>query len=291
MANLVGDASDPNVAAVHGKHASTASGVFGESDVGPGVHGVSRGTDPNQMGVGVFAEAEGTGVFAVSKGFMGVFATSASSTGGHGVMGQATGGGAGVVGESTKGIGVFGSTETGETAIKGVHKGQGLAGFFEGHVSVTRSLNVNGDVSVSGDVALAGADVAEQFGVSGGVDVAPGCVVVLDGDDRVRVSDKPYDRRVAGVVSGAGHYRPAVVLDHVEGDAARHPVAMTGKVWCLVEADSSPVGVGDLLTSSPVAGHAMRATDERRAFGAVIGKSLRPLKSGRGLVPVLVALQ
>jgi hypothetical protein len=35
----------------------------------------------------------------------------------------------------------------------------------------------------------------------------------------------------------------------------------------------------------------MRADDPNRAFGAVIGKALRPLASGRGLVPVLVALQ
>ena len=291
MANLVGDASDPIIPAVHGSHSSTASGVFGESEVGPGVRGVSRGTDPNQLGVGVLAEAEGTGVFAISKTFMGVFATSASSTGGHGVMGQATGGGAGVVGESTIGIGVFGSTDSGEAAVKGVHKAQGFAGFFDGNVGVTRDLNVNGNVFVVGDVSLSGADVAEQFGVPDGVDLAPGCVVVLDGEDRVRVSDAPYDHRVAGVVSGAGRYRPALVLDHVEGDAARHPIAMTGKVWCLVEADSSPVGVGDLLTTSAVDGHAMRATDVGRAFGAVIGKSLRSLKFGRGLVPVLVALQ
>jgi hypothetical protein len=35
----------------------------------------------------------------------------------------------------------------------------------------------------------------------------------------------------------------------------------------------------------------MRATDPARAFCAVIGKALRSLPSGRGLLPVLVALQ
>jgi hypothetical protein len=35
----------------------------------------------------------------------------------------------------------------------------------------------------------------------------------------------------------------------------------------------------------------MHATDPTRAFGAVIGKALASLRSGRALVPVLVALQ
>jgi hypothetical protein len=35
----------------------------------------------------------------------------------------------------------------------------------------------------------------------------------------------------------------------------------------------------------------MKATDVSRAFGSVIGKAMRPLESGSGLVPVLVALQ
>jgi hypothetical protein len=46
-----------------------------------------------------------------------------------------------------------------------------------------------------------------------------------------------------------------------------------------------------MLTTSSTPGHAMRATDPGRAFGAVIGKALGSLPSGRGLVPVLVALQ
>jgi hypothetical protein len=35
----------------------------------------------------------------------------------------------------------------------------------------------------------------------------------------------------------------------------------------------------------------MRATDAARAFGAVIGKALRPLQSGQSMIPILVALQ
>jgi hypothetical protein len=35
----------------------------------------------------------------------------------------------------------------------------------------------------------------------------------------------------------------------------------------------------------------MKATDPDRTFGAVIGKALRPLRSGQGLIPVLVAVR
>ena len=54
---------------------------------------------------------------------------------------------------------------------------------------------------------------------------------------------------------------------------------------------TAPIEVGDLLTTSATPGHAMKATDPLKAFGAVIGKALRPLDSGQGLIPVLIALQ
>ena len=36
---------------------------------------------------------------------------------------------------------------------------------------------------------------------------------------------------------------------------------------------------------------AMKAADPARAFGAVIGKALRPMREGCGLIPILVSLQ
>jgi hypothetical protein len=38
-------------------------------------------------------------------------------------------------------------------------------------------------------------------------------------------------------------------------------------------------------------GHAMKAADPLKAFGAIIGKALRRLEEGQGLIPVLMALQ
>ena len=69
------------------------------------------------------------------------------------------------------------------------------------------------------------------------------------------------------------------------------PLALTGKVWCLVDANREAVHIGDLLTTSATPGHAMKANDTARAFGAVLGKALDDMPSGRGLLPVLIALQ
>lgn len=155
------------------------------------------------------------------------------------------------------------------------------AAFFRGDIGVT------GDAFINGDLHLTGADLAEQFTLVDDCD--PGSVVVLCGNDQVRLSDTPYDRRVAGVVSGAGSYRPALVMDRRDS-AGRKPLALTGKVWCKVDAGFGPVRIGDLLTTSATPGHAMIASDQDRAFGSVIGKSLGYLESGRALVPVLVSL-
>jgi len=64
-----------------------------------------------------------------------------------------------------------------------------------------------------------------------------------------------------------------------------------GKVYCKVDAQYSAIDVGDLLTTSPTRGHAMRVGDPPRAFGSVIGKAIHPWETGRGLIPILIALQ
>jgi len=58
-----------------------------------------------------------------------------------------------------------------------------------------------------------------------------------------------------------------------------------------VDASFSPIHVGDLLTTSPNPGFAMKVTDKTQAFGAVIGKALADLDSGTGTIPVMVKLK
>lgn len=151
-----------------------------------------------------------------------------------------------------------------------------------------QTIHVSGE---QGDVILRNADAAEDFTVDNAVAVTPGSVVVIDSENRLRCSDRPYDTRVAGVVSGDGHYQPAIVLDRQAHMLDRLPVALAGKVFVRVDATEHPIAAGDLLTTSTLPGHAMRVTDPTRAPGAVIGKALGSLSDSVGTVPMIVALQ
>ncbi len=142
---------------------------------------------------------------------------------------------------------------------------------------------------------LGGADLSERFDVADDdVAVQPGMVVSVDPgkEGRLAPSRTPYDRRVAGVVSGAGGIEPGMVMGQ-EGSIAdgNHTVALTGRVYCWVDASAGPVEPGDLLTTSSTPGYAMKVTDPARANGAILGKAMGRLERGRGLVLVLVGLQ
>ncbi|MDH4035315.1 MAG: hypothetical protein OEV80_16100, partial [candidate division Zixibacteria bacterium] len=67
--------------------------------------------------------------------------------------------------------------------------------------------------------------------------------------------------------------------------------ALTGRVYCQATAINGAIKPGDLLTTSDIAGHAMKATDATRSHGTVIGKAMTTLDDGEGLVLVLVNLQ
>ena len=84
---------------------------------------------------------------------------------------------------------------------------------------------------------------------------------------------------------------PGIILGKSPSENQKTPIALNGKVYCKVDASFSSIEVGDLLTTSITVGHAMKASDPLQAFGAVIGKALQPIKNGKGLIPVLVALQ
>jgi len=192
---------------------------------------------------------------------------------------------------------------TGSTSIR--LTGTGAAGWFGGpgqagdiliFAKDAKSFTSTSDAAIwingtSGDIILQNADCAEEFEVCDGEGIEPGAVLALGDEGMLALAHQPYDGKVAGVVSGAGGLRPGIVLGRSADARNRWPIALSGKAFCKVDADRSPVKVGDLLTTSSTPGHAMAARDHRRAFGAVIGKALAPLKSGKALIPILVALQ
>lgn len=240
-----------------------ANGVWGESKEWIGVYGKSESTT---AGAGVMGEAPGSGVIGKSQTWHGVYGETPSTTGGAGVWGEHKGGGSGVAGISASGAGVYG-------------KGGRVAGFFEG------------DVEVTGDIRLTNADCAEDFDIAEAAIADPGTVMVLNESGALQPSQHAYDKRVAGVVSGAGEYKPGIVLDKKNSDRPRKPVALLGKVFCKVDASQSAIEVGDLLTTSTIPGHAMKVIDSTKALGTIIGKALRPFRDGQGMIPILIALQ
>jgi hypothetical protein len=143
----------------------------------------------------------------------------------------------------------------------------------------------------AGDIHFPNADCAEEFDIAEAEEVEPGTVMVLDQEGQLQKSKEAYDKKVAGVISGAGGYKPAIILGRQCSQHNRMPVALVGKAYCKVDAQYAPIEVGALLTTSSTAGHAMKVDDPQKAFGAVLGKALRPLQRGRGLIPILIALQ
>jgi len=139
-----------------------------------------------------------------------------------------------------------------------------------------------------------GADLAEPFDIAGVEAIQPGYVVVIDENNpgQLRLTSQPYDRKVAGCVSGAGGLQPGLVM-HDQGSAADgdFPVALSGRVYCWADASFGSIQPGDLLTTSATPGHAMLASDLTRAGGAILGKAMSALLEGQGLVLVLVTLQ
>lgn len=206
---------------------------------------------------------------------------------------------AGVYGESKTGKGVHGYSPEG-IGIFGHGK---LAGLFEGDVEVKgvirtekklvckSDIEVAGKVTANDHICFTGADCAEDFDVCESVDIEPGTVMVLGIDGVLRQCTASYDKCVAGVISGAGNYRPGIVLDKQQSTRNRRPIALMGKVFCKVDASYAPISIGDLLTTSFTPGYAMKAADSLKAFGCVIGKALQPLSKGQGLISVLVSLK
>ena len=138
-----------------------------------------------------------------------------------------------------------------------------------------------------------GSDLAEPFEISDHERAPKGAVMVIDDQNpgQLRVSDQPYDKRVAGVVSGAGGLNPGLTLSQEGLTDKGVPVALNGRVYVLADASTGPIHPGDQLTSSDTPGHAMKVSNFQNAQGAVIGKAMSSLEKGRGLVLVLVTLQ
>jgi hypothetical protein len=294
---------------VLGTSKTSGNGGWFESAQGEGVRGWSQNVNHGGVvgvntggGVAVYGTSDnGRGIEGWSIDSYGIAGESKNAAGVRGTSAIS----AGVEGWSKSGVGVWGvsdvhegvhaethSTVTAAMAAFQMNATSDSPALFAKHMGGRVAAVFEGDVIVTGDISLANAaDCAEDFDVCVDASSEPGTVMAIDDLGELRESDRANDRRVAGVVSGAGSYKPGVVLDRQAPAGHRRPIALLGKVFCKVDAEFGAIAVGDLLTTSPTPGHAMRVDDPLRAVGSVIGKALRPHADGRGLIPILIALQ
>jgi hypothetical protein len=162
----------------------------------------------------------------------------------------------------------------------------------QGQVPHAMEIATDGTVSVK-VLQINGADLAEPFALSAETSAVKGSVVVIDEENpgKVRLSDRAYDKRVAGILSGANGVRSGIALKQEGFNDHGENVALSGRVYALADASNGAIAPGDLLTTSDNPGRCMKATDHSRAQGAVIGKAMSSLENGQGMVLVLVSLQ
>ena len=161
-----------------------------------------------------------------------------------------------------------------------------------GTVSPQAKLDVIGTTRTSVLTITGGADIAEPFQMKEG-ELEKGSVVVIDQDrpGRLKRSALAYDKRVAGIVSGANGINAGISLHQEGAMEGGQNVALSGRVYVKANTSAGPIAPGDFLTTSDIPGEAMKAADHDRAQGAILGKAMTGLSEETGTVLVLVTLQ
>ena len=156
------------------------------------------------------------------------------------------------------------------------------------------TLTTNGNLTINSLTIAAGSDLAEPFALSAAdQEISQGSVVIIDEahPGQLKLSDQPYDTRVAGVISGANGIHPGIQMQQLGMSEGAKNVALTGRVYVWADAANGSIKPGDMLTTSSTPGCAMKVTDHARAQGAILGKAMTGLSAGKGMVLVLVTLQ
>ncbi len=180
--------------------------------------------------------------------------------------------------------------------------GNGGEILFVNPVANTRTMEISGDYNATGRSRIivdelqikGGADFAEYFDINSPdttITPQPGMLVSIDENHagKLVISNISYDKKVAGVISGANGVRPGMTMGHQNTIAdGAFPVAISGRIYVMADASNGAINAGDQLTTSSTPGYAMRATNRKRSEGAIIGKAMTKLASGKGMVLVLI---
>ena len=133
-------------------------------------------------------------------------------------------------------------------------------------------------------------DYAELLEIATRDGIRAGSVVAYDPDaGGIAPASIRNARLVIGVVSGAGSFRPGMVIGSRADGSRDFPVSMSGVIYVRVSGESGPIEPGDLLVPSNVPGVGRRADGPVAAAGTVFGKALEPWSgTDEGLVLMLV---
>ncbi len=196
-------------------------------------------------------------------------------------------------------------TVAGDLNVGGKLLPQGLKGGFV----ADQFINNLGESLEEGDVIIIGSNQASlYYGQNGSipipeVDLASTsydtkvCGIVCDVvKDSSQNSDKKTENLELVEAKGKKKTRKTVVSQEVDKITVApgqkgYMVTLGTYAYCKVDAKYGAIEVGDLLTTSPTKGHAMKVTDPSKALGTIIGKALGTIKRGKGKIPVLVSLQ
>lgn len=305
--SLDGDSGGAGYISVRGTNGSTRASLDG-SDSGGGSMRLyeSDGTET------LTATSQGNGALVIRQGdgSAGVGLYGSNGTGGGGVTvyrDDGTFAGQLTVANATQDDGYLGlANRSGTTSFYArASSGSDSQGGYVGirNAAGVQTITLNGDNDAAGDGRITtmelqitgGSDLSEQFDITASeATLLPGMVVCIDPKHpgQLMLSSRAHDRTVAGIVSGAGGVKPGMLMGQ-KGTAAdgKHPVALTGRVYCWVDASHGAIEPGDLITTSDTPGHGMKVVHHTQAQGAILGKAMTGLAEGKGLVLVLVSLQ
>lgn len=246
----------------------------------------------NTPGDGIYVDASGY-AFDCLGGTFGVRGRSNNGVGVHAETNGSTTSNPALLVENSNSAGVGIVSTTNSSATNTVITNTGSGDLIKGFAGPNLVFKVTHDGTTHTNVLQinGGSDLAERFDVAENAEA--GTVVAIDPDNpgKLRVAVGAYNRRVAGVISGARGLDTGMVLADLPGAENSQPVALSGRVWVKCDASQQGIEPGDLLTTAERPGHAMAVTDHDRAHGAVIGKAMSRLAQGEtGMVLVLVNL-
>jgi hypothetical protein len=314
-ARVSGDVASPS-AVINALQPNASSAAFGLYSYGPttaiygdGIETGVRGHSYGHIGgrAGVYGDSVmGTGVYGSSLHYNGVYGETSAAyhDGGH------------FVNKSTQAA----------ASQAGVWAGTYWGNIFEGYEvdgtgnSVNLRFNVTWDgyVYADGTYTTPAADMAELLPASEGLE--PGDVLVIGPDGQLARSSDACQPTIVGVYSTKPGFLGGVAADLGDDQAqaqlgaeaqaseknearaslaadGKVPLAIAGIVPVKVSTENGPIQPGDLLTTSSLPGHAMKASPidldgvEIYRPATIIGKALEPLGEGTGVISVLITLQ